>query len=512
VTGGVPAPIRKVVIVGGGTAGWMTAAALSRMVAAGTAVTLVESEEIGTVGVGEATIPSLHDFLRMIDADEDRFVAATQATFKLGIEFAGWGAIGERYIHPFGSFGRAVEGVGFHQLWLRQSRLPGAAGAVGPLADYCLCAAAARLDRFARPDANPAAVLSSIAYAFHFDASLFAAYLRARAEADGVVRVEGRVGAVELAPGDGAIRAVRLDDGRRIEGELFVDCSGFRSLLLGEALEVPFESWAHWLPNDRAVAVPSAKAAPLVPYTRATAGAAGWRWRIPLQHRTGNGHVYASAFVDDDRAVRDLFDGLEEPAIGDPRQLRFTAGMRARLWERNCVAIGLSGGFLEPLESTSIHLIQAGIAKLMALFPDTGGAVAERGEYNRQMRREYEHARDFVILHYHATRRDDSPYWDHVRTMAVPTTLADRMELWRGRARVFHDRGELFTPDSWIAVLAGQAPPPAGYDPLVEAVAVDGTGRFMAHLRDVIARTAAAMPAHADFIARHCASPPARAA
>lgn len=287
---------------------------------------------------------------------------------------------------------------------------------------------------------------------------------------------------------------------------MFVDCSGFRSLLLGEALGVPFRSWQHWLPNDRALAVPSVAATPLPPYTRATAERAGWRWRIPLQHRTGNGHVYASAFLDDAEAERRLLDGLLEPAIGDPRPLRFTAGVRERLWERNCVAIGLSGGFLEPLESTSIHLIQTGIVRLLALFPDSGFGKPERDSYNRLMRREFEQVRDFIILHYKATRRDDSEFWHHCRTMAVPDTLSERRELWHGRARVSQEPGELFTSHSWIAVLSGQEPPPRGFDPLTETLPTENAGRFLRHLHDVVAKTAAAMPDHADFIARNCAA------
>ena len=502
-TGGF-APLRKVVIVGGGTAGWMAAAALARLTGAGTEVILVESEEIGTVGVGEATIPSLLDFNRYLGIDEDAFVAATGATFKLGIEFRDWGQLGDRYLHPFGTHGRDVEGVKFHQLWLRQSRLDGPAGKVGPLEDYCLTAVAARLNRFDRPAANPAAVLSTLRYAFHFDASLYAGFLRQLAEAGGVRRVEGRIGSVDLAPENGFVRAVELVDGRRVEGDFFIDCSGFRSLLLGNALGVPFTSWQHWLPCDRALAVPSANAGSLTPYTRASAGTAGWRWRIPLQHRVGNGHVYASAFISDEQAERDLLGGLEGAALADARPLRFTAGVRERLWERNCVAIGLAGGFLEPLESTSIHLIQSGITRLMSLFPDSGFAASERAEYNRLLRTEYEQIRDFVILHYHATGRDDSAFWNHCRTMAPPDTLAEKMALWRARARVIRDQGGLFSDDSWIAVLFGQGVEPAGYDPLVAGLPIDETRRFLRHLRDVIGQTARAMPDHADFIARHC--------
>jgi len=504
-------PVRRVVVLGGGTAGWMTAAALSRLIVpgGGVSVTLVESDDIGTVGVGEATIPSILDFLAMLEVDEDAFVRATGATFKLGIAFADWRRVGESYIHPFGSFGRDALGVPFHQMWLRRLRQ---GAAPGSLTDYCLCAAAAARGRFTRPEGAPGSVLRSLRYAFHFDASLVAAFLRRYAEAAGVVRIEGRVEGAELASATGHVAAIRLADGRRVEGDLFADCSGFRSLLLGDALGVPFEGWERWLPNDRALAVPSEASAAPPPFTLATAGPAGWRWRIPLQHRTGNGHVYSSQHLSDAEAERQLMAGLGEAAVGPVRPIRFAAGMRARLWEGNCVAIGLSGGFLEPLESTSIHLIQAGIARLMGLFPDRDFAAPERDEYNRLMRREYEHARDFVILHYKATERDDTDYWRQCRAMDVPTTLADRIELWRTRARVVHDRGELFTPDSWVAVLAGQGPRPRGHDPLADAMPADGVDRFLAHARDAVARTADAMPAHADFIARTCAAPFARPA
>ncbi|TCP33111.1 tryptophan halogenase family protein [Sphingomonas sp. BK235] len=500
-----PAPVRAVTIVGGGTAGWMTAAALSRLVAAGVSVTLVESAEIGTVGVGEATIPSILDFLAMLGIDEHAFVRATGATFKLGIEFSDWGARGERYMHPFGAAGRDIAGVAFHQLWQRAARA-GVADA-GTLDDYSLCTVAARQHRFDRASSDPAAVRSTLRHALHFDATLVARFLRAYAEAAGVRRVEGRVDSVALAPETGHIAALRLADGRQLGGELFVDCSGFRALLIGETLGVGFESWRHWLPNDRALAVPSAAASDPAPYTRAMAERAGWRWRIPLQHRTGNGHVYASDVVAEEEAHRLLLAGLTEPALDTARSIRFEAGVRRRWWEGNCVAIGLAGGFLEPLESTSIHLIQLGITRLLALFPDTGFAAPERDTYNRSLRRDYEQARDFIILHYKATRRDDSDYWRHCRTMAVPDTLAERLALWRGAGRVLHDRGELFTPASWIAVLAGQEPPSRAVDPLAATLPLDETERFLRHVRDMVAKTAAAMPRHADYVARHCAAP-----
>lgn len=497
-----PTPLERIVIVGGGTAGWMTAAVLARLTQAGTSVTLVESEEIGTVGVGEATIPSLLDFNRYLGIDEDEFVRATGATFKLGIEFVDWGKRGDRYMHPFGTFGRDVLGIKFHQLWLRQARTQD----VGAIDEYCLAALAARMGRFARPSGDPAAVLSSLRYAFHFDAALYARFLRQMAEQGGVKRVEGRVEHVELSPDDGFIRALKLADGSRIEGDFFVDCSGFRSLLLGDALGVPFTSWQKWLPCDRAVAVPSASTGALPPYTRATAERAGWRWRIPLQHRVGNGHVYASAFVSDDAAVDALLTGLDGAPGAAPRPLRFTAGVRERLWERNCVAIGLAGGFLEPLESTSIHLIQSGITRLMSLFPDHGHAPVERATYNRLLRTEYEQIRDFVILHYHATARDDSDFWNDCRTTPPPASLAEKLDLWRERGHVFPNPGDLFTEDSWIAVLLGQAGSPAGLDPLLATLPTEEAARFLQHLRGVIGQTAAAMPHHDQFIARHCAA------
>ncbi|GGE74580.1 tryptophan halogenase family protein [Sphingomonas prati] len=505
-TGAATGPIRKVVIVGGGTAGWMTAAALSRAVSADVSVTLVESEEIGTVGVGEATIPSLLDFNRIIGIDEDAFVRATQATFKLGIRFRDWGRIGDDYLHPFGTHGRDVAGVSFHQLWLRAAAR-GETATPGPIGDYCLSHVAARLGRFNRPVADPSAVLSTLSYAFHFDAGLYAAYLRTLSKAAGATRVEGRIAGVVRNAETGFIDAVTLADGRRVDGELFVDCSGFRSLLLGDALGVPFTSWQHWLPCDRAWAVPSTRQGPLTPYTRATADRAGWRWRIPLQHRVGNGHVYSSAYSDDDTAVRALLDGLEGTPLAEPRQLRFVAGRRERLWEKNCVAIGLAGGFLEPLESTSIHLIQSGITRLLSLFPDRSFNPVEIAEYNRLLLREYDQVRDFIILHYHATTRSDSPFWDHCRTMTLPASLADKLALWAGNARLFREAGELFTPDSWIAVLLGQGQRPTGCDPLVAALPVGEAAAFLAHLRDVIGRTAAAMPTHETFIAQHCAAP-----
>jgi tryptophan halogenase len=501
-------PIRSVIIVGGGTAGWMTAAALSRLTDGGVSVTLVESEEIGTVGVGEATIPPLLDFNNALGIDQVEFVRQTQATFKLGIEFTNWARRGDRYFHPFGVYGRDANGVKFHQVWLADRQAAGDLGEPGDIGDYCVSVVAARHNRFMPPAPNPDAVLSTLRYAFHFDAGLYARFLRGYAEKRGVTRIEGRIETVEQDPESGFITAVRMNDGRLVAGDFFVDCSGFRSLLLGQTLGVPYRSWRHWLPCDRAIAVPCASHGELTPYTRATAGSAGWRWRIPLQHRTGNGHVFSNAHKDEADALDELLDGLDGPPAAEPRTLRFEAGRRERLWDRNCVAIGLSGGFIEPLESTSIHLIQSGIFKLMGLFPDAGFDPVETAKYNDFLVDEYERIRDFIILHYWATERDDSDFWNHCRTMKIPDTLAGKIDLWMGKARLFRTASDLFTDDSWIAVLLGQRRFPRSHDPLVGAFDAGKSRQFLASIRDVIEKTALAMPAHQAFIDRTCRAAP----
>ncbi len=493
-----PPPIAHVVIVGGGTAGWMMAAAAGRYLDDGRRrITLVESEAIGTVGVGEATIPSILNFNALLGIDEAEFLRETRGSFKLGIEFAGWDRADARYIHPFGHFGRDIQGLNFHQLWLK---LRDEAG-IGPIGDYSSATVAMARNAFGHPQRDPRSPLSGLAYAYHFDAGLYAAFLRRRAEADGVMRVEGRIVSVERAD-SGDVAAVRLDDGRRIAGDLFIDCSGFRSLLLGDTLGVAFEDWSHWLPCDRAIAVPTERTEPLLPYTRATAHRAGWQWRIPLQHRTGNGIVYASRFMDDDAAERLLLARLDAAPTAAPRRLSFTAGARARLWERNVVALGLAGGFLEPLESTSIHLIQQGISKLFALFPDSAISAVERDEYNRQMADNYRSIRDFIILHYHATTRGDSPFWDHVRTMAIPDTLARKIALFRQKGRIFRYEDELFATPSWVAVLLGQGIEPQGYDPVVDALDTPRIAAALRQMRQATAAAVAGLPPHAVALDR----------
>jgi len=494
-------PISSVLIVGGGTAGWMAAAALARLKQNGvTKVTLVESEEIGTVGVGEATIPPLASFNALLDIDEADFLRHTKGSFKLGIEFVDWGRRGDRYIHPFGSFGVDMEGIRFHQFWLMAKAM----GQTEPLGDYSLCIAAANRNRMTQPSTNPQTVLSSLKHAYHFDAGLYAADLRRIAEGNGVTRVEGRIGDVTLRPEDGFVQSVTLTDGRHLEADLFVDCSGFQGLVIEQALGAGYEEWSHWLPCDRALAIPSANVGPLTPYTRSTADKAGWRWRIPLQHRTGNGYVYSSGYISDEDAATALLGGLDGEPLGQARPLRFVTGRRKQQWVKNCVSLGLASGFLEPLESTSIHLIQSGISKLLALFPDRSFDPVMIDEFNRLSKTQFEQIRDFIILHYKATARDDTPFWDYVRTMDIPDTLARKIELFRRSGRFFRYEDELFSEASWIAVMLGQGVVPDTWDPLVDTIDPRAVVRKMAGLRDIIARTAEAMPTHEAFIASYC--------
>lgn len=500
---GAGAGVDEIVIAGGGTAGWMTAAALAKVLRGKKRITLVESEEIGTVGVGEATIPMIQLFNKVLEIDEDEFIRATQGTFKLGIEFVNWGAQGERYIHGFGRFGQDLWTVPFDQYWQKLHQ----AGQAKDLGEYSIARVAALQHKFMRPRTDmPNSPLSEIAYAFHFDASLYAKYLRKFSEALGVVRVEGKIAQVEQREGDGHVRALVMEDGRRIEGELFVDCSGFRGLLIEGALKTGYEDWTHWLPCDRAVAVPCASVSPLTPYTRATARRAGWQWRIPLQHRIGNGHVFASRHISEDEATAVLLDNLDGEKLAEPRTLRFTTGMRRLAWNGNVVAIGLSSGFLEPLESTSIHLIQTGIAKLLTFFPAKGFSQADIDEYNRQSRFEYERIRDFIVLHYHLNRRDE-PLWRACREMEVPESLRMKMALYRSHGRIVRENNELFAEVAWLQVMHGQGLRAQGYHPLVDLIGEDEIREYLEGVRGVIAKCAQVMPGHAEFIARQCAAP-----
>lgn len=495
-------PSLRVVIIGGGTSGWMTAAALARLLPGRCSLHLIESEAIGVIGVGEATLPHIRGFVEKLGIREADFMAWTRGTFKLGIEFRDWGKIGDSYVHPFGTFGRGKGEVDFHHYWTRLRR---AGVAVPPLEEFSYACMLARANRFDLPASDPDRLASTYGYAYQFDALLFAPYLRRIAEGLGARRTEGKVVEVLRDGQRGDIAAVRLDSGQVIEGDLFVDCSGFRSLLLGEALEEPFEDWNHWLPADRAVAMPCRTETLVTPYTSAIAMPAGWRWRIPLQHRTGNGYVYASAFTADDDAARALAGAVEGAPLADPRQLRFRAGRRRRSWAHNCVAIGLASGFLEPLESTSIYLVQQAITALIELFPDSTDCAIERDEFNRLIDLEYDRIRDFLILHYHATTRTDTAFWNYVRTMAVPDSLAEKIELFRRAGRVVKYREGVFLDASWIAVYVGQGIEPEGYDPRADLPDATTLTRGMQALHGEIAATVAQVPEHLRYIDRYCA-------
>ncbi|MGI4730732.1 MAG: tryptophan halogenase family protein [Janthinobacterium lividum] len=491
-----------VVVVGGGTAGWMTAAALVTLLPTRCSVRLIESEDVGIVGVGEATLPHIRAFNERLGIDEASFMSATRATFKLGIEFADWGRIGDSYMHPFGTFGRGHGAVDFHHYW---TRLRAEGLALPPIEAFSYGCTMARQNRFAMPPADREQLAGTFGYAYQFDALMFAPYLRRLAEAMGARRTEGFVTAVERDGEGGDIRAIKLASGERVPGDLFVDCSGFRSLLLGGALEEPFEDWSRWLPADRAVAMPCRTKTALTPYTSAIAMPAGWRWRIPLQHRTGNGYVYSSAFVTDDAAAAALEAAVEGEPIAPPRPLRFRAGRRRRSWVGNCVAIGLASGFLEPLESTSIYLVQQAITQLVELFPDDGVSPIDRDEFNRLIDLEYDRIRDFLILHYHATTRDDSPFWDYVRTMSVPDSLGEKMDLWRRRGRVVKYREGVFLDASWVAVYLGQGIVPDGHDPRADMAAAGDLVRGLDALRAEIVAGVGSSPEHVAFIDRYCA-------
>jgi tryptophan 7-halogenase len=495
--------IRSIVIVGGGTAGWMAAAAFAKVLGTRYAsITLVESDDIGIVGVGEATIPQIRTFNRMLSINEDDFVRRTKGTFKLGIEFVDWRQLGHRYFHPFGRYGVDMEGISFHAYWQRLNQL----GEAPDIADFSLTASASRVNKFMRSADAGNSPLSDIAYAFQFDAGLYARYLREVAEARGVVRREGRIVSVQQRAADGFIESVMLEGGTQVSGDLFIDCSGFRALLIEQTLKAGFVDWSQWLPCNRALAVPCESTADLTPYTRATARRAGWQWRIPLQHRIGNGHVYCSEYMSDDEAAATLLANLDGKPLADPRPIRFTTGHRRQYWVKNCVAIGLASGFMEPLESTSIWMIQNGISRLMTNFPDRGFAAADIERYNRLMIEDTEYIRDFLVLHYKGTERNDSPFWDYCRNMPVPERLAEKMQVYMNNGRAFRERDELFNDTSWYAVMNGQLPAPRGFDPVAEVLSLEETRRRLEEIRMVVGRAVDYMPLHKDFIRNNCAS------
>jgi tryptophan halogenase len=492
--------VRNIVIVGGGTAGWMTAAAMSKLLRDDAIrIRLIESDAIATVGVGEATIPHILYFNRLLGLDENDFMRRTNATFKAGIEFVDWGRKGDSYIHPFGPYGFDMEAVHFHHFWLRYKRL----GKAAPLDQYSLMVRAARARKFQRPDyERPNSPLSKISYAFQFDAGLYARYLRDISEAAGVTRTEGTIVHVAQNAENGHIQSLTLASGETIGGDLFIDCTGFRGLLIEKTLRSGFIDWSHWLPCDRAVARACERTPDLLPYTRATAKSAGWQWRIPLQSRTGNGHVYCSDFLSDDAALDSLNQDLDGAAISEPNLLRFKAGVRRKPRSKNVVAIGLASGFLEPLESTSIHLIQSAIARLMDNFPDKSFNQPDIDYYNRRTVIEYEQVRDFIILHYKATERSDSPFWNHCRTMDIPDTLADRIAIFKENARLYRHDNELFNEVSWLAVMHGQHITPQRYHPVADILPEAELDRRMREIEQVTARALDSMPDHLSFIER----------
>lgn len=498
-------PLKSIIIVGGGSAGWMTAAALSNTLGKSCSIKLIESEAIGTVGVGEATIPPIRHFNQRLGIDEATFIKETGGSYKLGIEFVDWARIGHSYFHPFGQHGAEFDSVPFYHFWMRESL----AGRVdGPIDEFSMGWAMAKAGKFAHPLPDRRQIQSTYDYAYHFDAVLYAAFLRKYAEARGVVRIEGKVVDASLDGESGAISGVTLENGETLEAEFFVDCSGFRGLLIEGALEAGYDNWQHWLPCDRAVAAPSPKQDAIVPYTRATAKTAGWQWRIPLQHRTGNGYVHCSEFVSEEDATETLMRSVEGGALADPRVLRFVTGKRRKFWDKNCVAIGLSAGFMEPLESTSLHLIQYGILRLLALLPDSEMSPLLAQEYNAQTAAEYERIRDFLILHYKATSRDDAELWRYCSAMQIPDSLQYKIDHFRNYGLLVADERELFKNPSWIAVYLGQDVVPERA-PAIAAMREDAVpvSERMKAISSAMSDAVAAMPAHSDFLAKHCASP-----
>ncbi len=493
--------LRRILIAGGGSSGWMTAALLARLFQGLYEVILVESEDIGTIGVGEATIPAIKKYIELLGLDENEFMARTQASFKLGIQFEGWQDGSDKYIHGFGVIGQDWEWLRMHHYWLKARET----GRAGDFADYSINTAAAPENKFLRAQAEMGdSPLGHIAHAFHMDAALFARFLSGYAQDRGVRRREGKIVQTNLRADDGFIESVVMNDGEVIEADLFVDCSGFRGLFINQALGVEFEDWSHWLPCNRAIAVPCARSDNFTPYTRSIAHGAGWQWRIPLQHRTGNGHVFSTQYMDDAEAERILLANLDGDQLANPFKVDFKAGKRKQLWHKNCVAIGLAGGFLEPLESTSLHLVQAGIIRMIRLLPDAGFDQSNIDEFNRQTDFEFERIRDFIILHYKATARSDTPFWNYCRTMEVPATLQRKIDLWMANARIFREDEELFAEESWIQVFLGQGMIPHGYDPLVNIKSETQIAQYLGNIQAVIGKCVKVMPSHAEYVAKTC--------
>lgn len=493
--------IRRIAIIGGGTSGWMTAAAMAKVLKNNYCeIRLIESEEIGTVGVGEATIPQIQLFNRLLELDENEFVRRTQGTFKLGIQFVNWTRIGHRYLHAFGDVGKDMDAIQFYHYWLKMSQM----GKADELEAYTLSGAASARGKFMRSIDAGNSPLSNIAYAFHFDAGLYAKYLREYSEVRGVVRTEGKVIDTILNADNGFIEAVQLESGERVEADFFIDCSGFRGLLIEQALKTGYEDWTHWLPCDRAWAVPCESAGDPIPYTRSTAHSAGWQWRIPLQHRIGNGHVFSSQFMGEDEARSILLNNLDGKPLAEPRLLKFVTGKRKKFWNKNCLAIGLASGFMEPLESTSIHLVQSSIARLMNFFPNKNFDQEDIDEFNRQADFEFEKIRDFLILHYHVTERDDSEFWRYCRNMNIPEALTQKIEQFKRNGRIYRNSSEMFNDLSWLEVMHGQGIRPQSYHPLVDRMSLADIQQRLEGVKRVIDKSVDYMPSHAQFIAEHC--------
>ncbi len=485
--------VKNVVVVGGGTAGWTAAASIARLIGANLNVVLVESDAIGTVGVGEATIPPFRTLHRLLKIDEAEFMSRVQGTFKLAICFENWRKIGHDYIHAFGTTGQGCWAAGFHHFWLKAKAL----GFAEDFSHYSPELMAARANRFGLSQQE------GLSYAYHIDATSYAGYLRELAERDGVTRVEGRINEVRQTE-SGDISEVVLESGQAVKGDLFIDCSGFASLLMDKALGTEFEDWTHWLPCDRAIAVQTTSAGDLIPYTRSIARESGWQWRIPLQTRVGNGLVYCSEFMNDDEARETLLDNLQGDVITEPRVLRFRTGQRAKHWNRNCVALGLAAGFLEPLESTSIHLIQRGLLRLLQMFPYGGIVESDRTEFNRQMDTEFRYIRDFIIMHYHVTERTDSEFWRRCRDMEIPDSLQHRLDLFRDAGRVFEAEGDIFRENSWVQVMLGQGIEPQSYHAIVDMMADQELRQFMQLQRQKVDVMLNKLPTHQEFINRYC--------
>jgi tryptophan halogenase len=497
--------IRKIVIVGGGTAGWMTAASFAKLAAgSGHEIEVVESEEIGIVGVGEATIPPLTDFNRSLQIDEAELMKATQASYKLGIEFVDWYKPGSSYIHPFGHYGVQMHGIFFHHFWLRHR----AQGGTMPDHAFNMHVNACRENRFGHLDPKDRLPLPPMAYAYHFDASLYALFLRRMAEKLGVVRTEGRVVDVQQRATDGFIESIKLADGRVVAGDFFIDCSGFRGLLIEQTLKAGYEDWSEWLPCNRAVAVPCDRVAVTTPYTRSTSREAGWQWRIPLQHRTGNGYVYCSEFLSEDEASAKLLSRLDGTPRATPRPLKFVTGRRKKVWDKNCVAVGLASGFLEPLESTSIHLIQSAISKLMFMFPRDQVDPATVEKYNALALAELQEIRDVLVLHYSATLRDDTPFWRHCRAIRRPESLQLKWEMYERSGGIITVPSDLFKDASWFAIFTGQGVIPRSWHPFADIPSDEELQRRFVLIAGDVRKRLDSFPSHDEYLRMYRQAPP----